>query len=53
MLQYHISDKLEVTVKISNNPYDIPPEKLFTMAARKNKKEAFCLSVTYWVSIYR
>ncbi len=41
MLKYNISDELEVTVRIHNNPYDIPPEKLFTMAARKNKKRSF------------
>jgi len=41
LYSYDILDNVRVNVKIEENLYDIPPEILFNMAARKNKKRKF------------
>lgn len=38
---YEILDNLQVQLRIENNPYQIPLEDLFLMAARINKKRSF------------
>lgn len=40
-MNYHILDQLSVDIQIESNDYKIPPEKLFVMAARKNRKRNF------------
>jgi len=36
-----VLSQLSVEIEINDNPYDLPLEELFTMAARMNKKRAF------------
>jgi len=38
---YDILDSIDVGIEVVDNPYSIPIEQLFTMAARINKKRAF------------
>ena len=38
---YNIDKNLEIAVEVASNPYNIPPEFLFNMAARKNLKREF------------
>ncbi|SMQ82284.1 TRSP domain C terminus to PRTase_2 [Bacillus sp. OV166] len=38
---YNILDSIETEIEVSENPYDLPLEELFTMAARINKKRSF------------
>ncbi|CAH2715549.1 hypothetical protein BACCIP111895_02733 [Neobacillus rhizosphaerae] len=38
---FNILDSIETEIEIVENPYDIPIEELFTMAARINKKRSF------------
>ncbi len=38
---YEITDKLQVSIRLSNNVLAVPPEALFSMAARKNPKRSF------------
>jgi hypothetical protein len=38
---YNILDSIKVEIEISENPYQLPIERLFTMAARINKKRSF------------
>ncbi|SHK29056.1 phosphoribosyltransferase family protein [Tepidibacter formicigenes] len=38
---YNILDNLELDIYIKDNIYEIPLDKLFAMAARKNKKRSF------------
>lgn len=38
---FPILNAIEVTINITENPYELPPEELFTMAARINKKRSF------------
>src|SRR5579875_921843 len=38
---YKIKNKVKINVKITENDYQIPPQHLFDMAARINKKRAF------------
>ncbi|MNW41092.1 hypothetical protein D3C74_182190 [compost metagenome] len=38
---FRILDDLEVSIEIMNNPFDLPLEALFQMAARINKKRSF------------
>ncbi len=38
---FHILDSLEVEINVLDNPYNLPVEELFTMAARINKKRSF------------
>ncbi|GHH98274.1 phosphoribosyltransferase family protein [Neobacillus kokaensis] len=38
---YHIFDALDVEIDVLENPYELPIEELFTMAARINKKRSF------------
>jgi hypothetical protein len=38
---YTILDKITVDIEITANPYQLPLEELFTMAARINKKRSF------------
>ncbi|WP_219620080.1 phosphoribosyltransferase family protein [Bacillus sp. T33-2] len=38
---FNILDSLKVDVRVTDNPYGIPLDYLFEMAARKNKKRAF------------
>ena len=38
---YTILDKITVDIEVSDNPYQLPLEELFTMAARINKKRSF------------
>jgi hypothetical protein len=38
---YNILDSIETEIEISENPYNLPAEELFTMAARMNKKRSF------------
>ncbi len=38
---YNILEDLKIHITLEENPYDIPLDKLFGMAARKNKKRAF------------
>jgi hypothetical protein len=38
---FQILDALEADIEISENPYQLPIEELFTMAARINKKRSF------------
>ncbi|WP_027416120.1 phosphoribosyltransferase family protein [Aneurinibacillus terranovensis] len=38
---YHIEGGIDVCVQIEDNPYNIPLEELFAMAARRNKKRNF------------
>ncbi|OIK15424.1 hypothetical protein BIV60_09740 [Bacillus sp. MUM 116] len=38
---FNILDSIEVQVEVAENPYGLPVEKLFTMAARINKKRSF------------
>ncbi len=40
-MNYHILDQLSIDIQIESNDYKIPPEKLFAMAARKNRKRNF------------
>lgn len=40
-LTYDVLGDLKVQVNITHNPYDIPPDCLFSMAARVNKKRSF------------
>jgi len=41
MFTYNILDGLKVEITIQQNPYEIPLEDLFLMAARVNKKRSF------------
>ncbi|MEH7500520.1 phosphoribosyltransferase family protein [Neobacillus drentensis] len=38
---YNILDSIETEIEVSENPYYLPIEELFTMAARINKKRSF------------
>ncbi|TCP57926.1 phosphoribosyltransferase-like predicted ribonucleoside biosynthesis protein [Tumebacillus sp. BK434] len=38
---YEITGDLQVQIRVTNNPFEIPPESLFSMAARINKKRSF------------
>ena len=38
---YNILDSIQVTVEVRENPFDLSPNHLFTMAARINKKRSF------------
>ena len=38
---FHILDSIETKINITENPYQLPLEELFTMAARVNKKRSF------------
>jgi hypothetical protein len=38
---YNILDSIETEIEITHNPYHLPIEALFTMAARINKKRSF------------
>ncbi len=38
---FHILDSIEAELDVSENPYQLPIEELFTMAARINKKRSF------------
>ncbi len=38
---YNILDSIETEIEVSENPYDLPLEDFFTMAARINKKRSF------------
>ncbi|MDR6998167.1 phosphoribosyltransferase family protein [Neobacillus niacini] len=38
---FNILDSIEVQVELTENPYELPVENLFTMAARINKKRSF------------
>ena len=38
---YNILDGFSVTIDFSYNPYNLPPEAMFGMAARRNKKRGF------------
>ncbi|EKN69511.1 hypothetical protein BABA_08791 [Neobacillus bataviensis LMG 21833] len=38
---FKILESIETEIKIAENPYDLPIEELFTMAARINKKRSF------------
>ncbi|MBI0576038.1 phosphoribosyltransferase family protein [Neobacillus cucumis] len=38
---FNILDTIEVEVEVNENPYSLPVEDLFTMAARINKKRSF------------
>lgn len=38
---YTVLDKITVDIEVSANPYQLPLEELFTMAARINKKRSF------------
>jgi hypothetical protein len=38
---FHILDSIETKIEITENPYQLPIEELFTMAARINKKRSF------------
>ncbi|MDQ0197609.1 phosphoribosyltransferase family protein [Neobacillus ginsengisoli] len=38
---YSILDSIDVGIEITHNPYRLPVERLFTMAARMNKKRSF------------
>ncbi len=40
-LLYNIIGDLEVSIRLTGNAYGIPPERLFQMAARMNKKRSF------------
>jgi pyrimidine operon attenuation protein/uracil phosphoribosyltransferase len=40
-LSYNIIGDLEVSIRITGNAYGIPPDRLFQMAARMNKKRGF------------
>lgn len=40
-IKYNILDNLKLKLSINDNIFDIPPEELFLMAARKNKKRSF------------
>jgi hypothetical protein len=37
----NILDSIEIEIEVSENPYDLPMEGFFTMAARINKKRSF------------
>ncbi|WP_176461643.1 phosphoribosyltransferase [Anaeromicrobium sediminis] len=39
--KYEIQDKLQVNIKIDENPYGLDLKKVMNMAARKNKKRSF------------
>ncbi|MED4731873.1 phosphoribosyltransferase family protein [Aneurinibacillus migulanus] len=38
---FNILGDLSIDIKVTNNPYQLPLEQLFLMAARKNKKRSF------------
>ncbi|MBP1993489.1 phosphoribosyltransferase family protein [Paenibacillus eucommiae] len=38
---YNILEQIQVQVSVTHNPYSIPLDRLFSMAARNNKKRAF------------
>jgi len=38
---YKILNSIETEIEVTENPYDLPIEELFTMAARINKKRSF------------
>jgi hypothetical protein len=38
---YQILDSLSIELEITENPYELPLEELFVMAARRNKKRSF------------
>ncbi|NHC17853.1 hypothetical protein G6554_06165 [Bacillus sp. MM2020_4] len=38
---FNILDSIETEIEVMENPYDLPIEELFTMAARINKKRSF------------
>lgn len=38
---FHILDSIDTELEITENPYQLPIEELFTMAARINKKRSF------------
>jgi hypothetical protein len=38
---HNILNSIETEIEVSENPYDLPLEELFTMAARINKKRSF------------
>jgi hypothetical protein len=38
---FNILDSIEAEIEVSENPYDLPIDELFTMAARINKKRSF------------
>jgi hypothetical protein len=38
---YQILDSLSIELEITDNPFDLPLEELFVMAARRNKKRSF------------
>lgn len=40
-LSKHILGDLSIEIQIDRNPFSIPPEALFSMAARQNKKRGF------------
>ncbi|WP_260871551.1 phosphoribosyltransferase family protein [Bacillus sp. X1(2014)] len=38
---YNILDSIETEIEVTENPYELPIQELFTMAARINKKRSF------------
>jgi len=38
---YNVLDLIEVKIEVTDNPYNLPLDHLFTMAARVNKKRSF------------
>ncbi|WP_026563840.1 phosphoribosyltransferase family protein [Bacillus sp. UNC41MFS5] len=38
---YNILDSIETEIEVTDNPYELPIQELFTMAARINKKRSF------------
>lgn len=40
-IKYNVLDNLKIKLSINDNVFNIPPEELFLMAARKNKKRSF------------
>ncbi|MEG6522001.1 phosphoribosyltransferase family protein [Desulfotomaculum sp. 1211_IL3151] len=38
---YNVLDSLSVGIRVEENPYSLPPESIFSMAARNNPKRSF------------
>ncbi|HBZ81655.1 MULTISPECIES: phosphoribosyltransferase family protein [Brevibacillus] len=41
IFNFNILGNLDITIRVQQNPYQLPPEALFQMAARINKKRSF------------